>query len=89
VAGTVLESGSEVEALVLDVAKAERLVDLTLKPEFFNSSKESSRSRTDKKVIILSCTSSMFTFWSQRAEKNLSNFFDTSYMLSCYGSIFM
>ncbi|KAK7354984.1 hypothetical protein VNO80_14229 [Phaseolus coccineus] len=48
-AGTVLESGSEVEALVLDVAKAERLVDLTLKPEFFNSSKESSRSRTNKK----------------------------------------
>ncbi|XP_014514109.1 rRNA biogenesis protein RRP5 [Vigna radiata var. radiata] len=48
-AGTILESGSEVEALVVDVAKAERLVDLTLKPEFLNSYKESSISRTDKK----------------------------------------
>ncbi|XP_027934865.1 rRNA biogenesis protein RRP5 isoform X2 [Vigna unguiculata] len=48
-AGTILESGSEVEALVLDVAKTERLVDLTLKPEFFNSSNESSISRTNKK----------------------------------------
>jgi len=57
VAGTILESGSEVEALVLDVAKTERLVDLTLKPEFFNSSNESSISRTNKKVSILSCTS--------------------------------
>ncbi|TKY53223.1 RRP5-like protein [Spatholobus suberectus] len=48
-AGTILESGSVVEALVLDVAKAERLVDLTLKPEFINRSKESSISRTNKK----------------------------------------
>jgi len=57
VAGTVLEGGSVVEALVLDVAKAERLVDLTLKPEFFNRSQESSISRINKKVNILSCFS--------------------------------
>lgn len=48
-AGTSLESGSVVEALVLDVAKAERLVDLTLKPEFINRSKESSISHSNKK----------------------------------------
>ena len=50
-AGTSLEIGSVVEALVLDVAKAERLVDLTLKPEFINRSKErSSISHSSKKV---------------------------------------
>ncbi|XP_020233818.1 rRNA biogenesis protein RRP5 [Cajanus cajan] len=48
-AGASLEAGSVVEALVLDVAKAERLVDLTLKPEFINKSKESSISHTNKK----------------------------------------
>ncbi|XP_057422928.1 rRNA biogenesis protein RRP5 [Lotus japonicus] len=47
--GTIVEKGSVVEALVLDVAKAERLVDLTLKPEFINRSKESSISHTKKK----------------------------------------
>ncbi|CAJ1967373.1 unnamed protein product [Sphenostylis stenocarpa] len=52
-AGTILECGSVVEALVLDVAKAERLVDLTLKPEFLNRSKESSISRTSKKVVSI------------------------------------
>jgi len=46
-----VEKGSAVEAFVLDVAKAERLVDLTLKPEFINISKErSSISHTKKKV---------------------------------------
>ncbi|KAK7278792.1 hypothetical protein RJT34_23828 [Clitoria ternatea] len=48
-AGTNLEKGSVVEALVLDVAMAERLVDLTLKPELINRSKESSMSLTSKK----------------------------------------
>ncbi|KAL2664253.1 hypothetical protein GLYMA_02G168900v4 [Glycine max] len=48
-AGTILESGSVVEALVLDVAKADKLVELTLKPEFINRSKESSTSHTNKK----------------------------------------
>lgn len=52
VAGTILESGSVVEALVLDVAKADKLVELTLKPEFINRSKESSTSHTNKKVGI-------------------------------------
>ncbi|RDY08514.1 rRNA biogenesis protein RRP5, partial [Mucuna pruriens] len=47
------DSGSVVEALVLDVAKAERLVDLTLKPEFINRSKESSISGTNKKVVSI------------------------------------
>ncbi|MED6145261.1 hypothetical protein PIB30_023503 [Stylosanthes scabra] len=41
-AGTTLEIGSVVKALVLDVAKAERLVDLTLKPEFIKKSEERS-----------------------------------------------
>ena len=80
-AGTVLESGSVVEALVLDVAKAERLVDLTLKPEFFNSSQESSISRTNKKVSILSCPSPIscllshiHTLVPRGREKTLVNF---------------
>jgi hypothetical protein len=43
-----------VEAFVLDVAKAEKLVDLTLKPEFMNISREkSSTSHTKKKVELL------------------------------------
>ncbi|KAL5124082.1 rRNA biogenesis protein RRP5 [Glycine soja] len=53
VAGTILESGSVVEALVLDVAKADKLVELTLKPEFINRSKESSTSHTNKKVLSI------------------------------------
>jgi hypothetical protein len=49
-----LEKGSVVEAFVLDVAKAEKLVDLTLKPEFMNISREkSSTSHTKKKVELL------------------------------------
>ncbi|KAI5396242.1 hypothetical protein KIW84_062447 [Lathyrus oleraceus] len=49
--GTVVEKGSLVEAFVLDFAKAERLVDLTLKPEFIDISRErSSMSHTKKKV---------------------------------------
>lgn len=46
-----MEKGSVVEAFVLDVARAERLVDLTLKPEFINRSGErSSITHTKKKV---------------------------------------
>ncbi|KAL2326887.1 hypothetical protein Fmac_020314 [Flemingia macrophylla] len=48
-AGASLEAGSVVEALVLDVAKTERLVDLSLKPEFINKSKESSITHINKK----------------------------------------
>ncbi|OIV89511.1 hypothetical protein TanjilG_20430 [Lupinus angustifolius] len=49
-AGTTVEKGSVVEALVLDIVKAEPLVDLTLKPDFFKRSKErSSTSQTSKK----------------------------------------
>lgn len=43
--GTTVKTGSIVQAVVLDVAKAERLVDLTLKPEFVNRSKEESSNR--------------------------------------------
>ncbi|KAL2480440.1 RNA binding [Abeliophyllum distichum] len=38
-AGTTLERGSIIRASVLDVSKIERLVDLSLKPEFFDRSK--------------------------------------------------
>ncbi|PNY04593.1 protein RRP5, partial [Trifolium pratense] len=47
--GTVLEKGSVVEAFVLDVAKTEKLVDLSLKPEFMNISREKSSTRHTKK----------------------------------------
>ncbi|KAF7804182.1 rRNA biogenesis protein RRP5 [Senna tora] len=49
-AGTTLERGSVVKALVLDVAKAEHLVDLSLRPEFINGSEEGgSTSHANKK----------------------------------------
>ena len=96
-AGTILESGSIVEALVLDVGKADKLVELTLKPEFINRSKESSISRTNKKVGIFFSAPCLFrlssciyiTFLSHMAEKKLSKFFDKNYLLPCYGNIFM
>ncbi|GKV41870.1 hypothetical protein SLEP1_g49347 [Rubroshorea leprosula] len=48
--GTTLETGSVIQAAVLDVSKSERLVDLSLKPEFVDKSKEkSSKSKTHKK----------------------------------------
>ncbi|KAL6509107.1 hypothetical protein OROGR_023214 [Orobanche gracilis] len=47
VAGTIMESNSVIQAAVLDVSKIERLVDLSLKPEFINrAKKESSHSTT-------------------------------------------
>ncbi|KAL6534583.1 hypothetical protein OROGR_013258 [Orobanche gracilis] len=49
-AGTIVESNSVIRAAVLDVSKIERLVDLSLKPDFINrAKKESSRSKTLKK----------------------------------------
>ncbi|KAL6563943.1 hypothetical protein OROHE_005183 [Orobanche hederae] len=49
-AGTIMESNSVIRAAVLDVSKIERLVDLSLKPEFINrAKKESSRSKELKK----------------------------------------
>ncbi|KAK9266592.1 hypothetical protein L1049_021657 [Liquidambar formosana] len=48
--GTTVKTGSIVQAVVLDVAKAERLVDLSLKREFFERFKEqSSNSQNHKK----------------------------------------
>lgn len=50
-AGTSVETGSTVRAVVLDVAKAENLVDLSLKQEFTNKLEdESFKSQTHKKV---------------------------------------
>lgn len=48
--GAIAEIGSCVRAIVLDVAKAEHLVDLSLKPEFFDDYRgESSKSQSHKK----------------------------------------
>ncbi|RVX09623.1 rRNA biogenesis protein RRP5 [Vitis vinifera] len=48
------ERGSTVQAVVLDVAKTERLVDLSLKPEFLDRHKEdSSNSQAGKKILSL------------------------------------
>ncbi|GMJ14782.1 Ribosomal RNA Processing 5 [Hibiscus trionum] len=47
--GLTLETGSVVRAAVLDVDKAERLVDLSLKPDFVKSKEESSKGQTHKK----------------------------------------
>ncbi|CAN6577203.1 unnamed protein product [Malus baccata var. baccata] len=47
--GTVVEKGSSVHAVVLDVAKAEHLVDLSMKQEFTNKFKESSDKKSHKK----------------------------------------
>ncbi|KZV37907.1 hypothetical protein F511_12189 [Dorcoceras hygrometricum] len=41
-AGTTVENNSTIRALVIDVSKIERLVDLSLKPEFLNRPKEES-----------------------------------------------
>lgn len=60
VAGTIVESNSVIQAAVLDVSKIERLVDLSLKPEFINrAKKESSRSKTLTKVCLYVITSIM------------------------------
>lgn len=51
VAGTNVETGSIIRAVVLDVAKSEHLVDLSLKPEFvYKHKKESFKSQGHKKV---------------------------------------
>ncbi|XP_073045795.1 rRNA biogenesis protein RRP5 [Primulina eburnea] len=41
-AGTTVENNSTIRAVVIDVSKIERLVDLTLKPEFLDTPKEES-----------------------------------------------
>ena len=65
VGGTSLENGSVVQAVVLDISRAERLVDLSLRPELINSSaKEVSNSQSKKvsfnkiysgQVLLYSC----------------------------------
>lgn len=46
-----METGSTIQAAVLDVSKTERLVDLSLKPELVDNCKGKSSSRpTTKKV---------------------------------------
>lgn len=51
VGGNQVGKGSVVTASVLDIAKSEGLVDLSLKPEFINSAKvEGSNSLFSKKV---------------------------------------
>lgn len=51
--GTNAETGSAVQAAVLDIAKAERLVDLSLKPEFVDKFKDqASISEKSKKVVL-------------------------------------
>ncbi|KAL0817225.1 rRNA biogenesis protein RRP5 isoform X1 [Brassica napus] len=48
--GATLEHGSVVEAVVLDISRAERLVDLSLRPELINNStKEVSNNQSKKK----------------------------------------
>lgn len=47
--GTNVETGSIIQAVVLDIANAEHLVDLSLKQEFNNKLKESSNSQSHKK----------------------------------------
>lgn len=47
-----MKEGSIVQAAVLDVSKAERLIDLSLKPEFVDKFLgESSKGQTHKKVM--------------------------------------
>ncbi|XP_024021580.1 rRNA biogenesis protein RRP5 isoform X2 [Morus notabilis] len=48
-AGTTVETGSVIQAVVLDVSITEHLVDLSLKTELIGKFKESSRSQNDKK----------------------------------------
>lgn len=55
VSGTNVEPGSIIQAVVLDIANAEHLVDLSLKQEFNNKLKESSNSQTHKKVKCIPC----------------------------------
>lgn len=52
-AGTTVENNSTIRALVIDVSKIERLVDLTLKPEFLDIPKEESSIMKTVKVSIL------------------------------------
>ncbi|CDY47904.1 BnaAnng09360D [Brassica napus] len=47
--GTSLENGSVVQAVVLDISRAERLVDLSLRPELINSSAKEVSNRQSKK----------------------------------------
>lgn len=51
VGGSSVEVGSTVHAAVLDVAKADRVIDLSLKPEFKDKlNKDNSENRPKKKV---------------------------------------
>ncbi|KAF2548356.1 hypothetical protein F2Q70_00023584 [Brassica cretica] len=61
--GATLEHGSVVEAVVLDISRAERLVDLSLRPELINNSiKEVSNNQSKK----LACDILYFLFQKRR-----------------------
>lgn len=53
VGGSTVDIGSTVKATILDVAKMDRLVDLSLKPELVNRYLEKNGSQTPKKVIYI------------------------------------
>lgn len=55
-----METGAVVRAVVLDVSRLERVVDLSLKPEFFTRFKDSSDIVPHKKVGILFPFSSVY-----------------------------
>lgn len=57
-----MEIGSIVKAVVLDISKMERLVDVSLKPDFVNRLKESTSSlKSQKKVFSKLLT--IVTLW--------------------------
>lgn len=51
VGGATVETGSVIQAAILDVAKAERLVDLSLKTVFIDRFSEESSSRQAQKQV--------------------------------------
>lgn len=54
--GTIAENGSTVRAAVLDIAKVDRLVELSCKPEFVNKLKEETSSSQTHKKVVLNCS---------------------------------
>lgn len=62
--GATLEHGSVVHAVVLDLSRAERLVDLSLRPELINNSTKEVSNSQSKKVSSKKIYSGRVLFYS-------------------------
>lgn len=80
-----METGSTIQAAVIDVSKIEHLVDLSLKPEFVNGSKpQTANGKTQRKVrlyFLSLCTAWLLTLQENKKSTSMYHICNISNVL--------